>query len=163
MARKPVIMIVEDEVDLANSIAGIIKDTKNYETIVAYSAKEAMKHLGKNRVFTGGNLIKLVLLDIKMPEMDGLKFLEKIREAYPPDKLGVFIITAWEDHDKFEKAREGAVVGYIKKPFNSKELIESIDRFFEGKSKWMTEQTKWETLSREEDLPEEKIDASDTK
>ncbi|MFC1568235.1 hypothetical protein ACFL37_00890 [Candidatus Margulisiibacteriota bacterium] len=66
---KPLIMVVDDEIDVANSIANTIKDTDRYEVITAYSAKEAFEHLKKNKVMMGigGNRIRLIFLDIKMP------------------------------------------------------------------------------------------------
>ena len=52
MAR-PLIMVVDDETDVANSIAAVIKDTQRYDVITAYSAKEALEHLKKNKVMMG--------------------------------------------------------------------------------------------------------------
>jgi CheY-like chemotaxis protein len=130
---KPVVMVVDDEVDVANAIANVIKDTNRYEVVVANSGKDALELLGKNKVFfgLGGNRIRLVLLDIKMPEMDGLQFLEKIRKDFGED-IGVSMLTAWEDEEKWDRATSGFVVNYIKKPFKSEELIGTIDKFFEG-------------------------------
>jgi CheY-like chemotaxis protein len=138
----PLIMVVDDEVDVANSIAHVIEDTKKYEVITAYSAKEALEQLAKNKVLfgLGGNRIRLVVLDIKMPEMDGLQFLEKIRKEYGED-IGVTMLTAWEDEEKWDRATAGFVVNYIKKPFKSDELVSTIDRFFEGKEGKMVLET----------------------
>lgn len=130
----PLVMVVDDEVDVANSIANVIKDTKRYEVITAYSAKEALEHLAKNKVFfgMGGNRVRLILLDIKMPEMDGLQLLDKIRKDYGED-IGISMLTAWEDEEKWDRATSGFVINYIKKPFKAEELISTIDNFFEGK------------------------------
>jgi len=151
MAKKPLLMVVEDEIDLADNISNLIKDTDRYDVATAYSAKEALACLAKNRKFfrPKSNRIRLIVLDIKMPEMDGLEFLAKLREKYPPEKIGVLILTAWEDKQKLEKARKGMVVRYLLKPFKSEDLISTIDRFFSGKGEWMVEQTKWDTLRRE--------------
>ncbi|MFH1683466.1 MAG: response regulator [Candidatus Margulisiibacteriota bacterium] len=130
---KPMIMVVDDEVDVANSIANIIKDTDRYEVITAYSAKEALEHLKKNKVLMGlgGNRIRLVLLDIKMPEMDGLQLLEKIRKDFGED-IGISMLTAWEDEEKWDRATSGFVINYIKKPFKSEDLVSTLDGFFAG-------------------------------
>ncbi|MFA4843724.1 MAG: response regulator [Candidatus Margulisiibacteriota bacterium] len=131
---KPVVMVVDDEVDVANSIANVIKDTSRYEVITAYTAKDALEQLGKNKVFfgLGGNRIRLILLDIKMPEMDGLQLLERVRKDYGED-IGIAMLTAWEDEDKWDRATSGFVVNYIKKPFKTDELVGTIDSYFEGK------------------------------
>jgi CheY-like chemotaxis protein len=130
----PLIMVVDDEVDVANSIANVIRDTKRFEVVTAFSAKEALELLEKNKVFfgLGGNRIRLIFLDIKMPEMDGLQFLEKLRKNYGED-IGVSMLTAWEDEEKWDRATSGFVVNYIKKPFRSEDLISTIDKYFEGK------------------------------
>jgi len=150
---KPLIMVVDDEVDVANSISNIIKDTKKYEVITAYSAKEALQHLSKNKVFMGlgGNKIRLILLDIKMPEMDGLQFLEKIRKDYGED-IGVSMLTAWEDEEKWDRATSGFVLNYIKKPFKSEELIATIDNFFEGKEEKMVMKTFEKHIEKREEF-----------
>jgi len=130
---KPLVMVVDDEVDLANSIASLIKDAGRYDVLTAYSAKEALEHLKKNKVMMGlgGNRIRMILLDIKMPEMDGLTLLEKIRRDYGED-IGIAMLTAWEDEEKWERATSGFVLNYIKKPFKSEELLATIDSFFAG-------------------------------
>jgi CheY-like chemotaxis protein len=126
-------MVVDDEVDLANSIAGAIKDYEKYDVLTAYSAKEALEHLKKNKMLMGlgGNRIRFIFLDIKMPEMDGLQFLNKIRKEFGED-IGVSMLTAWEDEEKWDKATSGFVVNYIKKPFETGALIKTLDDFFAG-------------------------------
>jgi len=130
---KPLIMVVDDEVDVANAIANIIKDTEKYEVITAYCAKEAFENLSRNKILfgLGGNRIRFVFLDIKMPEMDGLSFLKKIRKGFGED-IGVSMLTAWEDDEKWDKATSGFVVNYIRKPFKSEELLATLDDFFAG-------------------------------
>jgi CheY-like chemotaxis protein len=149
---KPLIMVVDDEVDIANSVAEIIKETGRYEAITAYSAQEALEHLAKNKVLfgLGGNKIRMILLDIKMPGMDGLQFLEKIRKEYGED-IGVTMVTAYEDVEKWDRATAGFVVNYITKPFESRELIETIDRFFEGKETEMVVETFEKHLKKKEE------------
>ena len=140
---KPLILVVDDEKAVADSIARIIRGTGRYETAVAYKQQKLksrtssfypLELLAKNKIFwgLGGNKIKLIILDIKMPEMDGLQFLEKIRKEYRED-IGVTMLTAYEDEEKWERATNGFVINYIKKPFEPENLIGTIDKFFAGK------------------------------
>lgn len=154
MAERPLVLIVDDEKEFADNLGELIKNTGRYEPIVTYSALDALKILEANKTFLGlfTNRIKLIFLDIKMPGMDGLEFLGRIRSNAHTQRIGVIILTAWEDSEKWEKAREGRVAGYLKKPFKEDELIEAIDRFFSGKHEWMIEQTKWQTLAKETKL-----------
>ncbi len=149
----PLIMVVDDEVDVANSIANTIKDAERYEVITAYSAKEALEHLKKNKILLGlgGNRIRLILLDIKMPEMDGLSLLEKIRQDFGED-IGISMLTAWEDAEKWDRATSGFVINYIKKPFKSDELIKTIDGFFAGNEGKMVLDTFKKHISKREEF-----------
>lgn len=129
---KPLIMVVEDDVSFANKTAEIIRASGKYEAVAAYSASEAFDLLKKHRTLfgLGDNRIRLILLDIKMPEMDGLQFLEKMRKKYGADDIGVIMVTAYEDEEKWERATNEFIVGYITKPFESQKLLSEIDLFF---------------------------------
>ena len=149
MADKPLILIVDDEKDLADNISEIIKSSGLYNIATAYSTKTAQEVLKKNQPLLGigKNRVRLIILDIKMPGVDGLKLLSEIRAEYLG--IGVIILTAFEDREKWEKARQGLVSAYFKKPIKEQELLSAIERFFDGKEDWMIEQTKWELLARE--------------
>jgi len=154
---KPLILVVDDEVDVANSIANTIKDTNRYEVLTAYSAKEALQTLGKNKVMfgLGGNRVHFIFLDIKMPEVDGLELLEKIRKDFGED-IGISMLTAWEDEDKWDKATSGFVVNYIKKPFKAEELTLTLDNFFEGKEEKMVINTFEKHIEKREEFKKSK-------
>ena len=153
---KRVVMVVDDEVDVADSIANTIKDSEKYEVLTAYTPKEALELLSKHKVFfgLGGNKIRFVFLDIKMPEMDGLTFLEKVRNEFGED-IGISMLTAWEDADKWDRATSGFVVNYIKKPFKSEELISTLDNFFEGKEGKMVLDTFERHIKKKEEFKNE--------
>lgn len=147
---KPLIMVVDDEKDIADSVTELIKDTGKYEVITCYSAPEALKALKGNKRVMGliPNRVRLIILDIKMPEMDGMEFLEKIRKEYT-ERIGVIVLSAWEDEEKWEKARQGMVVGYITKPFNPPVLLNHLEDFFEGHEEQMMDMTNLRTNAKE--------------
>ncbi|MBU1026183.1 MAG: response regulator [Candidatus Margulisbacteria bacterium] len=131
---KPLILIVDDEIEYADELAKSLKLTGKYETIVAYSAKEANKALKKNKGVFGvfKNKIRCILLDIKMPEIDGLQFLEELRKEYDA-KIEVILVTAYEDEEKWEKATDGLIAGYVTKPFNKYDLFSKLEKLFSSK------------------------------
>lgn len=130
--KKPLIMIVEDEVDFANATARLIQSTGIYDAVIANSSREAFELLKKNELRSDPypNRVRLVLLDIKMPEMDGLRFLEKLRKTYEEEKIGVILVTAYEDEEKWERATSGFVAGYITKPFEEDVLLSTLEQYF---------------------------------
>lgn len=150
---KPVVMIVDDEVDVANSIANTIKDTNLYEVVTAYSAREALDQLGRHKTFLGlgGNKVRFIFLDIKMPEMDGLQLLSRIRRDFGED-IGISMLTAWEDEEKWDKATSGFVVNYIRKPFKSEDLLNTLKNFFEGREARMVLDTFEKHIEKKEEF-----------
>lgn len=70
--KKKQILIVEDERDMQFILANILKE-KGYETIITEDGHGALKEVKKGSV-------NLVLLDLRLPGMDGMKVLEKIKE-----------------------------------------------------------------------------------
>ncbi len=70
--KKRQILVVEDEKDMQFILANILKE-KGYETIITEDGRGALKEVKKGSV-------NLVLLDIRLPGMDGIKVLEKIKE-----------------------------------------------------------------------------------
>ena len=95
-----------------------------------------------------------------MPEMTGLELLKKIRHDYG-ENIGACMLTAWEDAQKWEEATDGFVINYIRKPFDDKELIETIDKYFEGKEADMVLKTFEKHIEKRPEL--EKRDASQKK
>lgn len=128
--EKPLILAVDDEPGVADNLVGIIKKADKYDALAAYNAKDAFEILKKNRRFLKPNRVSLILLDIKMPDMDGLQFLEKMRKSYDDDKIGVIMVTAYEDEEKWDRATSGFVAGYLKKPIDEKEMMAMIERFY---------------------------------
>ncbi|MFH1361111.1 MAG: response regulator [bacterium] len=156
---KPIVMVIDDEKRVADNIAKIISETGRYEVIAAYSAKEGLALLAKNKVMLGlgGNKVRLIILDIKMPDMDGLQFLEKVRKEYH-EGIGVAMLTAYEDQEKWDKATSGFVIDYIKKPFEPTDLIATVDGFFQGKDAEMTIKTFEKHIEKRDSLDSGKKD-----
>lgn len=105
------ILICDDERDIVNALKIYLYDS-NYVLHEAFNGRDALKIVGEQE-------IHLVLMDIMMPEMDGIEAMVKIREK---SNVPVILLTAKsEDSDKILGLTVGAD-DYITKPFNPVEV-----------------------------------------
>lgn len=109
------ILICDDEKDIVSALR-ICLAAEGYEIFEAYNGIQALEKIEAND-------IHLVLLDIMMPEMDGISTLAKIRESYNMPVL--FISAKSEDADKILGLNIGAD-DYITKPFNIIEVVARV-------------------------------------
>jgi|WetSurMetagenome_2_1015567.scaffolds.fasta_scaffold486573_2 DNA-binding NtrC family response regulator len=110
------IMIVDDDPAIRYSL-GRILGSKGYDTIEADGEKECMKELSRL-----GGKIDLILLDIIMPEQDGVGVFWDIKAAYPEVKIIFLSGTVPDERAKYRLRREGHIPN-IKKPFDTEELV----------------------------------------
>ena len=111
----PTILICDDEKDIVSALE-IYLCADGYDTVAAYNGREAVEKLRDRE-------IHLVLLDIMMPEMDGISALAAIRQE---SNVPVILLTARsEDTDKVLGLNVGAD-DYVTKPFNPVELIARV-------------------------------------
>ena len=109
------ILICDDEKDIVSALT-IYLQAEGYETVPAYNGREALEILR-------GQEVQLVLLDVMMPELDGISALSKIRQE---SNVPVILLTAKsEDTDKVLGLNVGAD-DYVTKPFNPVELIARV-------------------------------------
>lgn len=108
------ILIIDDEVELCQNLSEMLKEEEEgYKVSVANSGKKGLAKIKEE-------VPDLVLLDIKMPEMDGIETLEKIK-AIDKDIL-VIMLTAYQTVETAVKAMKLGAYDYISKPFNYEEL-----------------------------------------
>ena len=109
------ILICDDERDIVSALK-IYLSTEGYTLFEAYTGREAMEIVRKNE-------IHLILMDIMMPEMDGISATAKLREDY---NIPIILLTAKsEDTDKVLGLNVGAD-DYITKPFNPIEVLARV-------------------------------------
>ena len=109
------ILICDDEKDIVNALR-IYLEAEGYSTLLAYNGNEAVEVIRDNEVH-------LALLDIMMPECDGITAMAKIRDF---SNIPIILLTAkGEDTDKILGLNVGAD-DYITKPFNPVELIARV-------------------------------------
>ncbi len=115
------VLIADDEVEFASTLVTRLK-LRNFKTTMTNSGEETLKTVEKDQP-------DVLVLDLKMPDLDGLEVLARLKDDYPTVK--VIILTG---HGSFEAGREGMELGafdYIMKPVDLKRLIEVIENAYQ--------------------------------
>ncbi len=119
--RKLKVLIAEDEENSDTYLSVVLKNISK-EILHAVNGKEAVALCRKNPD------IDLVLMDIKMPVMDGYEATRKIREFNR--KVVILAQTAYAFPEEMKKALEAGCNESISKPINRNELLEKIKKYF---------------------------------
>lgn len=110
------ILVCDDDKEIVNAIA-IYLSKEGYNILKAYNGKEALKLIANNE-------IHLIILDIMMPEMDGMEVANEVRKT---QSIPILMLSAKsEDYDKVAGLNNGAD-DYVTKPFNPIELIARVN------------------------------------
>lgn len=117
MNEKPLILIIDDEEKHRNLYSSVLEDADLVVKSVA-SAEEAFNVL---KSFTPS----MIISDVKMPGMDGITFLHKIREELP--LLPFLLVTAFADIRDAVKALKLGAVDYLEKPIDLDELLSAVN------------------------------------
>jgi CheY-like chemotaxis protein len=122
-ARK--VLVVDDEETLTWSMTKTLaKDTGQYEIIIANTGTDALNILEKGP-------IDVVVTDIRMPDINGLDLLSRIREKYPSTK--VIIMTAYGSPEVHKEATRRGSYFYLEKPFEISDIRTLILKALEEK------------------------------
>lgn len=113
------ILIVDDEVDVCKNISHFL-ERKDFTAVTANNGTEALARLSQEKP-------NLILLDIHMPDMDGVECLRKIREV--DKEVIVIMVTCVTDIDIAKKALELGAIDYITKPISFEALQTAITTY----------------------------------
>jgi CheY-like chemotaxis protein len=114
------ILVVDDYVVTQRVLSTQLRKG-GYEVITAGSAQEALCYLAQRN-------FDLAIIDVAMPEMDGITLLEKLRKERNEPKLPVIMLTASAlDEDRIRAHAAGAT-DFLTKPISSWELLDVVNR-----------------------------------
>ena len=114
----PSVLIVDDE-KVQTSILGDILTHEGFDVTTENNPEQALS-LAQNQSFD------LVICDMKMPQMDGIELLKRLRKIHPD--LNVVIMTAFGTIETAVKAMREGAFDYVMKPFSKEELLITIQR-----------------------------------
>jgi len=123
------ILIVDDEKDMLVLLQRIISEETDHELVTTTNPLKAME-LFNNRAFD------LVITDLKMPKMNGIRLLEEVKKSRP--KTSVVILTAYATIETAVEAIQKGAYDYITKPFRRERILLTIDKVM-----------KWQEMVRE--------------
>lgn len=119
------IMLVDDQNLIRDGIKMILGLCEEIEVVEeANNGKEAVEKAKNNKE------IDVVMMDIKMPEMNGVEATKKIKQLNNPPK--VIILTTFKDDEYLFEALKNGADGYILKDVKSDEIIEAIKTVYSG-------------------------------
>jgi len=123
MAEQPIkILVVDDEKEVTYTLEGFFL-ARGYKMLTALSGDEAIIVIEQKRP-------DVVLLDMKMPGLNGIEVLRYIKKNYP--EIKVIVITAYDEEYR-ERAEQAGAESFLSKPFGLKVLTETIEEVLSKK------------------------------
>lgn len=117
-----ILLVEDDEVDIMNVQRAFKKNNINNPLYIARNGLEALKMLRDSIV----PLPQIVILDINMPQMNGIEFLQEVRKDEELKHISVFVMTTSNDDSDKLNAYNLNVAGYILKPLSFEKFIASV-------------------------------------
>jgi CheY-like chemotaxis protein len=115
MANKPRILIADDEEGIRESLGLILSGP--YDVAFARDGEETLAKMTKE-------LFALVLLDIKMPKLDGVDIIKRLKGngRFPP----ILVLTAYQSVELAKEAIKLGAVDYLPKPFEREQILRAV-------------------------------------
>lgn len=124
MKKKLNILLVEDDIICVQIIErAFIKMKVRHILSVVSNGEEALQILKDREEFQPN----LILLDVEMPKMNGIEFLQKLRSLKPHASIPVFMLTSRNDFETRQQAFDHNVAGYILKPLLFDDYLEALE------------------------------------
>lgn len=121
MAFSRSILVVDDEFTLRYTLS-LILQRAGYNVKAAIDGREILKELQQEK-------FDLIILDIAMPEKDGIAVLSEIQQHYP--HIPVVMLTAYPSSDTMHEARSYGARDYLVKPISPEKVLAVVRKVFE--------------------------------
>ncbi|MDO8680793.1 MAG: response regulator [Acidobacteriota bacterium] len=128
MHNKTILLVEDNPDDEALTLRALRKNNIKNEVIVARDGAEALDYLfgtGRHAGRNVANLPTVALLDLKLPKVDGLEVLRRIRADERTKLLPVVILTSSKEEQDVVKGYRLGANSYVRKPVNFDEFIEA--------------------------------------
>lgn len=116
------VLYIEDNIYVQNQTTKMLESFFN-KIYIANNGKEALE------LFNENNIYNLIITDIEMPFVDGVSFIESIREFNK--KIPIIVLSAHDNKDYFLKTINAGIDGYILKPYTLEQIIQTLEYIIE--------------------------------
>jgi CheY-like chemotaxis protein len=113
------ILVIDDEINLCTVIQACLENLAGWETLTAISAKEGL-------VIAQTQPLDAILLDVMMPDMDGLTLFKELQKDLATQAIPVILLTAKVQSTDLAQFAKLGIAGVIAKPFDPLTLVEQV-------------------------------------
>src|SRR6056297_2700157 len=118
------ILIADDQAIVAEGLSALLSVADDFEVVkIVENGREVLKALKDNK-------IDVILMDIRMPIMNGVECTEHVKNQYPDTK--VLILTTFDDDEYIRKAMNNGAIGYMLKDLTAPKLSAAIRNVYFG-------------------------------
>jgi two-component system, response regulator len=126
MKEKIILLVEDNEDDIFLTRRALVKSDIPHRLVVARDGVEALDYLFTNNNNGKTNLPDMVLLDLKLPRVDGLQVLKEIRSNEKTRNLPVKVLTSSSQEEDITMANQLGATSYSVKPTNAREYYDLI-------------------------------------
>lgn len=125
MSEKCILLVEDNPDDEALTLRAFKKNNIRNEIVVARDGAEALEYLFGKATQGGRNLPQVVLLDLKLPKIDGIEVLRRIRADERTELLPVVILTSSKEEQDIVNSYRVGCNSYVRKPVNFDDFLEA--------------------------------------
>jgi len=128
MRHKTLLLVEDNPDDEALTLRALRKYNLANEVVVARDGQEALDYLFGDGRFSGrdtSQLPQVILLDLKLPKVDGLQVLERLRAHPQTSRVPVVVLTSSNEERDLIRSYDLGANSYVRKPVNFEEFLEA--------------------------------------
>ena len=114
------ILVVEDSASI-RTVVGMALKRAGYDVIDACDGRDALKKLS-------GKKVHLIVSDVNMPNMDGISLIKELRSLPSYKFTPLLMLTTESSTDKKQQGKAAGATGWIVKPFNPEQLLNTVKK-----------------------------------
>ncbi len=128
MENKLILLVEDNPDDVALTLRALKKNNISNKIVVAYDGVEALDYLFQTGPHAGHITIQpqLILLDLKLPKLDGFEVLKKVRADPRTRSLPVVILTSSKEQQDIAEGYGLGANSYIRKPVDFEQFVEAV-------------------------------------